>query len=600
MMLDTFHQILKEKQVTPVFQPIVDLRSGFILGYEGLIRGPEQSGFHSPLALFDAARQCGRLWELEELCCRELTASFTRQGLAGKLFLNSSPDMVMRLLASTRQERRAALPQLADMEWDRVVVELTESERTVTYDHLSQATELYRQEGLQFAIDDLGEGYASLRLWSELRPEYVKIDKYFVRDIDTDMLKQQLVRSICDIANHAQSTVIAEGIETEAELRTLRHLGVACGQGYLLCRPQPFPPPQLEPAQAALFGPAAVRSRRSAQGRNSMSVRRLLRTAPAVSDHTPTNRVYDLFQSHPELSAVVLLRDGRPTGILRRSQLYDQLARPYHRELYGNKPCSMFIETAPLIVDCDTSLLELGTLMSQGADDALSDGFIITSDGEYMGLGSSVELMREITQIQIMTARYANPLTQLPGNVPINEHIDALLRSRESFAVCYADLDHFKPYNDLYGYRKGDELLRAMAELFTRHAVRDADFVGHVGGDDFILVFTSADWSQRCHAILQELARELEPLYLSEHLQAGGYLAENRQGMPVFHPLVSLSLGVVMVDRPELYSGSLIAELATSAKAQAKKIQGNALFVERRHPEDMISQSRFSCGTVMQ
>src|SRR5690606_20037539 len=122
----------------------VDLRSGFILGYEGLIRGPEQSGFHSPLALFDAARQCGRLWELEELCCRELTASFTRQGLAGKLFLNSSPDMVMRLLASTRQERRAALPQLADMEWDRVVVELTESERTVTYDHLSQATELYR------------------------------------------------------------------------------------------------------------------------------------------------------------------------------------------------------------------------------------------------------------------------------------------------------------------------------------------------------------------------------------------------------------------------------------------------------------------------
>ncbi|XOT97951.1 EAL domain-containing protein, partial [Alcaligenes pakistanensis] len=104
-------------------------------------------------------------------------------------------------------------------------------------DYLNQAIELYRQEGLQFAIDDLGEGYASLRLWSELRPEYVKIDKYFVRDIDTDVLKQQLVRSICDIASHAHSTVIAEGIETSAELRTLRYLGVACGQGYLLCRP---------------------------------------------------------------------------------------------------------------------------------------------------------------------------------------------------------------------------------------------------------------------------------------------------------------------------------------------------------------------------
>ncbi|HRL20720.1 MAG TPA: GGDEF domain-containing protein [Alcaligenes sp.] len=600
MMLDTFHQILKEKQVTPVFQPLVDLRSGFILGYEGLIRGPEQTSFYSPLALFDAARQCGRVWDLEELCCHELIASFRRQGLAGKLFLNSSPDMMMRMLGLARRDCRAGLPQLAGMDWSRLVVELTESERTDSYYHLHQATEMYRQEGLQFAIDDLGEGYASLRLWSELRPEYVKIDKYFVRDIDTDMLKQQLVRSICDIANHAQSTVIAEGIETEAELRTLRYLGVACGQGYLLSRPQPAPPARLEPGLAVLFGPAAGHSRPLSQERHAMSVRRLLRSAPAVADNTPTNRVYDLFQSHPDLSAIALLCDGRPTGILRRSQLYDQLARPYHRELYGNKPCSMFIETSPLIVDSDTSLLELGALMSQGADDTLSDGFIITSEGEYMGLGSSVELMREITQIQITTARYANPLTQLPGNVPINEHIDALLRNRTSFAVCYADLDHFKPYNDLYGYRKGDDLLRAMAELFTRHAVRDADFVGHVGGDDFILVFTSPDWARRCQMILDELACELEPLYLSEHLQAGGYLAENRQGVPVFHPLVSLSLGVVLVDRPEQYSGSLIAELATSAKAQAKKIQGNALFVERRHPETPVRQAQFSREIVLQ
>ncbi|MFA5610781.1 MAG: EAL domain-containing protein, partial [Alcaligenes sp.] len=237
MMFETFHQILLEKQVTPVFQPIVDLQSGLILGYEGLIRGPKDTSFYSPLALFDAARQCGRLWDLEELCCHTLVNSFNQQGLAGKLFLNSSPDVVMGLLPSARIEPRTGMPQLDGIDWSRVVVELTESERTDSYDYLNQAIELYRKEGLQFAIDDLGEGYASLRLWSELRPEYVKIDKYFVRDIDTDVLKQQLVRSICDIANYAHSIVIAEGIETGAELRTLRYLGVTCGQGYLLCRP---------------------------------------------------------------------------------------------------------------------------------------------------------------------------------------------------------------------------------------------------------------------------------------------------------------------------------------------------------------------------
>ena len=600
MMLDTFHQILVEKQVTPVFQPIVDLQSGLILGYEGLIRGPKDTSFYSPLALFDAARQCGRLWDLEELCCHTLVSSFNRQGLAGKLFLNSSPDVVMRMLPSARLEPRTGMPQLHGIDWSRVVVELTESERTDSYDYLNQALELYRQEGLQFAIDDLGEGYASLRLWSELRPEYVKIDKYFVRDIDTDVLKQQLVRSICDIASHAQSTVIAEGIETGAELRTLRYLGVTCGQGYLLCRPQPNPPPHLEPAQAALFGPSSLQVQRHVHGRNSMSVRRLLRPAPAVPDNTPTNRVYELFQSHPDLSAVALLRGDRPTGILRRSQLYDQLARPYHRELYGHTPCSLFIDTPPLIVDCDTSVLELGTLMTQGAGDALSDGFIITGAGEYLGLGSSVELMREITQIQIMTARYANPLTQLPGNVPIDEHIDGLLRNRQNFAVCYADLDHFKPYNDLYGYRKGDELLRSMAELFTRYTVARMDFVGHVGGDDFILVFTSPDWAERCQGILDELEKELESLYRLEHRQAGGYMAENRQGVLVFHPLVSLSLGVVTVDEPELYSGSLIAELASSAKAQAKRVQGNALFVERRRPDSLVRQGGYSRNAMLQ
>src|SRR5690606_24644138 len=189
---------------------------------------------------------------------------------------------------------------------------------------------------------------------------------------------------------------------------------------------------------------------------------------------------------------------------------------------------------------------------------------------------------REITQMQIHAARYANPLTQLPGNVPINEHIEALLESESPFAVCYVDLDNFKPFNDLYSYRKGDEIIQITAKLLRECADADTDFVGPLGGDDFIVVFKSQDWLSRCQHVLDSFAGETAPFYRSEHVEAGGYVTENRQGIEVFHPLVSISLGVVKVSTALPYSSYQIAEFAALAKSEAKKIAGNSLFIERR------------------
>lgn len=593
-MLDTFHQILKEKKLTPVYQPIVDLRSGDIVGYEGLVRGPQDSEFFVPVLLFHTARRLGRLKELEELCCRLHVQGFVQQGLQGKLFINSSPDVVLMLFSSVDQGEHAIdrYDYLAGLHPERIVMELTESECADNYHDLNRAIADMRESGLQFAIDDLGEGYSSLRLWSEIQPEYVKVDKYFVRNIDTDALKQQLVRSICDIAAYARSTVIAEGIETVAELQVLQQLGVSCGQGYLLARPAVQTVHRMSDEVLALFGNSQLTTRVMSPARlkPSMTARQLLRQAPTVDHRVPTNQVYDLFQKQPDLQVAVVLQSGAPIGILRRGQLFDQLARLYHRELYGNKPCSIFIAERALIIDVNTKLLELGDIVTQGPRHYMADGFIITEHGAYQGVGSSTELMREITAMQMQSARYANPLTQLPGNVPITEHLDDLLKQGRSCAVCYVDLDNFKPYNDLYGYRKGDEVLRAMAVLLQRQACADSDFVGHVGGDDFIIIFSSLNWRERCQAMLAELPRILQHLYIDEHIQAGGYMAENRQGVPVFHPLITLSLGVVEIDRPELYTSSLIADLASAAKAQAKKMTGNSLFVEQRRPTTPVRQ----------
>jgi len=617
-MLAMFNSVLQEGALTSFFQPIVDLQNGRIIGYEGLIRGPSDTPLHSPDALFNAARLHGRTAELETLCHRKHMDSFARLQLAGKLFLNMSSEVMTRgdvsipsfaygsesrLRASTGVQAGPSLSETAGScggrpgaagcqtgssrvggtrHDDRIVIEITEFVGTASYASLLDVVLRYRSSGLQLAIDDLGEGFSSLRLWSELRPEYVKVDKYFVHRIDSDPMKRQFVRAMAEIAFQAGSIIIAEGIETEAELAVVRTLGIPCGQGYLLGRPTANPAHELAPGIGhMLAGPRQTTV--GYGGRPGMATaRKILREVPTVDDSQSTNEVYGIFQDQPQLQVLAVLRDGAPVGLIHRTRMLDRLARPYQRELYGAKPCDRFIENAPLVVDQQTSLQDLAHLFTEKNPHHLFEGFIITAQGRFIGVGTGFDLLREITQMQMDAARYANPLTQLPGNVPINEHIDRLLESGESFAVCYADLDQFKPFNDLYGYRNGDEAIQLTAELLRAHIDPAEDFLGHIGGDDFILVFRSDDWKLRCRAIVDEFPASTRRLYRPEHLTAGGYVAANRQGQDVFHQLLSISLGIVRVDAAMRSSSVQIAEMAALAKSQAKKVSGNAMFVERR------------------
>ncbi|NDZ18992.1 hypothetical protein C7T35_21990 [Variovorax sp. WS11] len=110
-------------------------------------------------------------------------------------------------------------------------------------------------------------------------------------------------------------------------------------------------------------------------------------------------------------------------------------------------------------------------------------------------------------------ARHANPLTLLPGNMPINVHIERLLVSGTEFVACYADLNNFKAFNDHYGYWRGDGLIRIAAELLSQNADPVHDFVGHIGGDDFIVLFQSEDWEGRCRHIVDEFSRQAAAMH---------------------------------------------------------------------------------------
>jgi diguanylate cyclase (GGDEF)-like protein len=184
--------------------------------------------------------------------------------------------------------------------------------------------------------------------------------------------------------------------------------------------------------------------------------------------------------------------------------------------------------------------------------------------------------------MQLEAARYANPLTLLPGNVPINEHIERLLHANTSYVACYCDLDHFKPFNDNYSYRKGDEMIQLTGRILNWACDPKLDFIGHIGGDDFILLMQSRDWKTRCEQALRSFEQATELMFQKEHLAAGGYSSEGRDGTIKFHPLTSLSIGAIQVAPGQFMSHHEVSAAMSDAKKMAKKISGNSLFIEQR------------------
>jgi EAL domain-containing protein (putative c-di-GMP-specific phosphodiesterase class I) len=228
-------QIVEERAISVVFQPIRDLAGGGIVGHEALVRGPPGTWLESPVALFAAAREAGQYERLAIICIQETLRAFAAHGSRGLLFLNMSPRLVQRPGFDPARARRFL--EALELCPARVVIELTEDFPAIDMRYLRESLLLYRSMGFRVALDDLGEGFSTLRLWSELRPEFVKADKHFVRGIARDAVKRQFLRSIQHIALRCGSQVIAEGIEVAEDFRAVRRLGIALAQGWFIGRP---------------------------------------------------------------------------------------------------------------------------------------------------------------------------------------------------------------------------------------------------------------------------------------------------------------------------------------------------------------------------
>ena len=581
--LDAFIDVYQQRKLIAVFQPILDFRARSYMAFEGLIRGPVGTALHSPTVLFNLAREAGIATEFERLCREIVLHEFARQKLPGRLFLNVS----VSCLADphfTNGTTQKLLDHLG-LRTRQIVIELTENQHVCDFSALRDVLSGYRKFGYEFAVDDLGEGFSNLRIWSEVRPEYVKIDRHFINGIADDALKFQMVKAMHEISDTCQVALIAEGMETEAEFATVRDLGILYGQGFLIARPESQPNTDPNDSVRRLLKRSSVIMFPRSQGHTtgSATARHLLHTVEPVNPGNDNDFVLRRFESDPELMTLAVVSDhGIPRGLINRYSMIDRFSRPFGREIYGKKPCTVFMNSQPIVVDHATRVQEIGQLLAKSAHHQLLDGFVITENDRYIGLGSSQALMSLITDLQMRAARYANPLTLLPGNVPINEHIDRLIDSGVTFVACYCDLDHFKPFNDTYGYRKGDQMIQLLGEILTQICDARLDFAGHIGGDDFILLLQSPDWKNRIGAALHQFDQSLVDVLDASHVRQEGYRGEDRSGQPVFHALPALSVGCLIVAPAMFHSHHEVSAAMNEAKKQAKKIPGSAIFIERR------------------
>lgn len=569
--LSALSAILAQRSVHSLFQPIVGLSKRRILSYEALSRGPSNSPLHSPLNLFAVARQAGRLSELEVLCHETACRRFSEQKLEGKLFLNVSPESLLE--PQHPSGRTLKMLEQVGLTPGQVVIELTEQPLTEDFQLLFNALHHYRDMGFSIALDDLGAGYSSLHLWSELRPDYVKIERHFIDGIHEDPLKREFVGSILQIARVSRAQVIAEGIELAEELAVLSEMGVDLLQGYLLGRPQEF-------ASREVLGlPHKPASSQVALAEDSGDLNGLLIQQPAVPAQSTIQQVLEAFRRQPNLNSLAVLDEhDKHCGIVHRHSLADALLQPFGTDLFARKPISHLMSEDFLAVERGQSLQQVSRLLTSRARQRIEEDFIITHSGRYLGLGRVFDVLKLITEQKIQQARHANPLTLLPGNVPIQQCLARLLEQRQA-AVCYIDIDSFKPFNDIYGYARGDEVLLCLAQCLNDCVDPSRDFIGHIGGDDFMLVLGSANWRERLHALAEAFALECLRFYRSEHIEAGCFIAHNRQGLREKFALLSLSIGVVWVtpDSGAELDAAQLADLASQAKRKAKETPGSSL-----------------------
>ncbi|MEU4443134.1 GGDEF domain-containing protein [Actinosynnema sp. NPDC050801] len=470
------------------FQPLFNLHTGGVVAVEALAR-PHDGTVQDLLRM---AFRAGYLANTDvALACRAVRHA-AEHGLGVPLHVNllaltvaDKPELMAPLYGALRDVGRTP----ADL-----VVEIGTPYSRAPRRLLVRGVERLRQDGFRIGLDGVGEGDSPLSLLTEVHPDVIKLDREVVVALPTDPARYALTQALQHLCEHTGSLVVAEGVETEAQLAALRRLGVRLAQGNLLASPQRRP--KVDATISAVLSevndPEAITSTMTAplRRKSGPKVTDFLHPATTLPDSATSEEVRDVLANQPTVTGVVLVDDGgRPRWTVDRNRFLLAVTGPFGHALHAKREAARLADK-PKLIGADSSALELLDVVAHANRERTNDDLVVVDDDDCcLGVVRVADVVRGIAEMKVEQAAALSPLTRLPGSDSIAREVDRRILGGELFAVGWLDVDAFKRVNDSAGFAAGDDLIRAIGRALTEGAAAYPGVqVGHVGGDDFLVV----------------------------------------------------------------------------------------------------------------
>ncbi|MCT7610108.1 EAL and GGDEF domain-containing protein [Aliarcobacter butzleri] len=532
------------------FQPIIYSHSGKIYAVEALLRNVNEiPGLMSIDDLFDLAFNDDYLYELDLQLREKAISKFAKIKQSNlKLFYNLDNRIIYNKNYS--QGNTAKILKKYNLNKDSICFELSEKGTAIEQNALSTMLQRYKESGYKIAIDDFGIGVSGLKLLYFSEAHIIKLDRFFITNIDQDSKKKLFCSSIIEMAHIMGMQVIAEGIETAKEFYTCKDIGADFIQGYLVQKPTT----NIDKIEKIYKNIYSLISEDKRASQNNFIDEKFIENILPLNVNTS---LYDLFLHFKEntKSHFVPITDefGNFLGIIYESDIKKISYSQYGLSLAQNRTFSStllkYIKPA-LSVEISWGIDKILEIYNLNSNNSL--GIFITSSDKYIGFINLNSLLTLSYKRNIEIATNQNPLTKLPGNNQIEKFIDKSFKKNQKDIthIIYFDFNDFKPFNDIYGFRQGDRAILIFSELLQKRYSKDS-FIAHIGGDDFFVGLKNKDKEdvfELTSNVQDEFRNSAKNIYSKEDKKNGFIISKDRFNEKRRFELLSVSAAIIEIN----------------------------------------------------
>ena len=569
-MSDELQEIISSNKLRSVFQPIISLQNGDVIGYEALTRGPKDSKYLNPEILFDEAKTQNLLWDLEITCRKNSIKTFSKHNSDKLLFINIDPAVLKdnHFIKGFTKEILAKY-NISPMS---LIFEITEKTSIDDYENFSEVIDYYKRQGYKIAIDDVGTGYSGLTTIAKTRPNYIKMDMSLITNVTRDNFKKSIIKAFVEFANSTNTKVIAEGIEDVNDLYTLIEIGVHYGQGFLINRPSDKLLETPELIKKRIIDKNVNMKKHSFSPSSNVKIGEIAREERPVLSTTTCSAIDKLFKDNHSIRGISIVDNSSSIiGIVMNSDFFSKVGTQYGWSIYMKRPINLIMDSNPLIVDYYTTLDIVSKIVISREEDKIYDYIIVKKDDKYFGVVPVISLLEKTMEFELNVAKYSNPLTGLPGNVVIEDFISKLIVEKKQFSLLYFDINDFKAFNDKYGFENGDRILSFTSSVIQKHTSLYKDsFLGHIGGDDFVAIIPGHDAYNLCEKIINEFDNNIINFYNENDREKKYIQSVNRNNIQENYPFMSISIAIVINKNKSYTSTVELTEEAARIKKKCK------------------------------